>query len=241
MSIVHQTPTPAYPGRRWRARRYPGSRSVCPRFRAELRSDLATLAGVPSSLVEDVELCAGEAFANAVTHSRSQRPGGVVVRMLSTPTVVEDHTTLRLSILDDGPFDPRSLCVPTRCSVRGGADESVGGCCSSTNWPVSGEPSAGPTRAPRGSPARCCGPNSPTPPLPQLPPSPMLPVVFVGVGDEHRHHLHGSAPGAGRTPGPTLQPHPTPPRASRGNTFIDVGNTRAAATVGVFGTYPQGT
>src|SRR5699024_11625013 len=111
----------------------------------------------------------------------------------------------------------------------------------STNWPVSGEPSAGPTRAPRGSPARCCGPNSPTPPLPQLPPSPMLPVVFVGVGDEHRHHLHGSAPGAGRTPGPTLQPHPTPPRASRGNTFIDVGNTSAAATVGVFGTYPQGT
>ena len=126
MSIVHQTPTPAYPGRRWRARRYPGSRSVCPRFRAELRSDLATLAGVPSSLVEDVELCAGEAFANAVTHSRSQRPGGVVVRMLSTPTVVEDHTTLRLSILDDGPFDSRSLCVPARCSARGWEQDESG-------------------------------------------------------------------------------------------------------------------
>src|SRR5699024_3434717 len=129
------------------------------------------------------------------------------------------------------------LSIPARCVCRlgvrrggGSRTNPVGDCCSSTNWPVSGEPSAGPTRAPRGSPARCCGPNSPTPPLPQLPPSPMPPAVFVGVGDEHRHHLHGSAPGAGRTPGPTLQPHPTPPRASRGNTFIDVGNTRAAAT-----------
>src|SRR5699024_11374693 len=60
------------------------------------------------------------------THSRSQRPDGVVVRMLSTPTVVEDHTTLRLSILDDGPFDPRSLCVPTRCSVQGWEQDESG-------------------------------------------------------------------------------------------------------------------
>ena len=118
MSIVPEIPTPAYPGRRWQARHYPGTRSTCTRFRAELRSDLRALAGVPRSLCEDIELCASEAFANSVTHSRSQYPGGTVVRMLSTPIVMGRETTLRLSVIDDGPLDVRPLCPPARSSIE---------------------------------------------------------------------------------------------------------------------------
>ncbi|WP_067602269.1 ATP-binding protein [Nocardiopsis listeri] len=118
MTIVPENPTPAYPGRRWQARHYPGTRSTCTRFRAELRSDLQALAGVPRELREDIELCAGEAFANAVTHSRSQRPGGTVVRLLSTPIVMGRETTLRLSVIDDGPLDARPVCPPVRSSIE---------------------------------------------------------------------------------------------------------------------------
>ncbi|SIO90487.1 hypothetical protein BQ8420_26900 [Nocardiopsis sp. JB363] len=109
---------PAYPGRRWEARHYPETSSTCTRFRADLRSDLHALAGVPLSLREDIELCGSEAFANAVTHSRSQRPGGTVVRLLSTPIVMGRETTLRLSIIDDGPLDTRPMCPPPRRSVE---------------------------------------------------------------------------------------------------------------------------
>ena len=118
MTIVPENPTPAYPGRRWQARHYPGTRSTCSRFRAELRSDLATLAGVPRSLCEDIELCAGEAFANAITHTRSQRPGGSVLRMLSTPIVMGSQTTVRLSVIDDGPLDTRPMRPPVRRTVQ---------------------------------------------------------------------------------------------------------------------------
>ena len=118
VSIVPQIPAPAYPGRRWEARHYPGTPEACPRFRADLRSDLATLAGVPSHLREDVELCASEAFANALTHSRSQRPGGTVVRMLSTPVVMGRETTLRLSVIDDGHLDARPMLSPARRSLE---------------------------------------------------------------------------------------------------------------------------
>ena len=118
MTIVPQNPTPAYPGRRWQARHYPGTRSTCTRFRSELRSDLAALTGVPRSLCEDIELCGSEAFANAATHSRSQHPGGTVVRLLSTPTVMGRETTLRLSVIDDGPLDVRPMCPPARHSIE---------------------------------------------------------------------------------------------------------------------------
>ena len=109
---------PAYPGRRWQARHYPGTPSVCTRFRAELCSDLRSLAGVPRSLRDDIELCGSEAFANAVTHSRSQRPGGTVVRLLCTPLVMGRETTVRLSILDDGPLNSRPMCPPPRRSLE---------------------------------------------------------------------------------------------------------------------------
>ena len=118
MSIVPEIPTPAYPGRRWQARHYPGTRSTCTRFRAELRSDLHALAGVPRSLCEDIELCASEAFANSVTHSRSQRPGGTVVRLLSTPIVIGSQATVRLSVIDDGPLNARPVCPPARSSIE---------------------------------------------------------------------------------------------------------------------------
>ena len=118
MTIVPENPTPAYPGRRWQARHYPGTRSTCPRFRSELRSDLATLAGIPRPLQDDIELCAGEAFANAVTHTRSRRPGGSVMRMLSTPLVMGRETTLRLSVIDDGPLDARPMRPPLRRTVE---------------------------------------------------------------------------------------------------------------------------
>lgn len=118
MSILPQNPAPAYPGRRWEARHYPGTPSICTRFRAELCSDLLSLTGVSRRLRDDIELCASEAFANAVTHSRSQRPGGTVIRMLSTPVVMGRQTTLRLSVIDDGPLDSRPMCPPARRSVE---------------------------------------------------------------------------------------------------------------------------
>ncbi|AFR09476.1 hypothetical protein ACFWZ7_13275 [Nocardiopsis alba] len=52
MSILPQNPTPTCPGRRWEARRYPRTTSICPRFRADLRSDLESLAGVARPLRE---------------------------------------------------------------------------------------------------------------------------------------------------------------------------------------------
>lgn len=105
MPIVHPSPTRAYPGRRWEARRYPGTASTCARFRADLRSDLATLAGIPLQARDGIELCASEAFTNVVAHSRSERPGGTVTvtRMLCTPLVLGSRTTVRLSVIDEGP------------------------------------------------------------------------------------------------------------------------------------------
>ncbi|GHC72374.1 hypothetical protein GCM10007079_05540 [Nocardiopsis terrae] len=117
MSILPQTPTPAYPGRRWEARQYPGVLAASPVFRSDLRLDLASLAGAPSQIRDDVELCASEAFANAVLHSRSHRRGGTVMRLLSTPVVMGHQTTLRLSVLDDGPMDTRPM-VPAQRSVQ---------------------------------------------------------------------------------------------------------------------------
>ncbi|MEV2276539.1 ATP-binding protein [Nocardiopsis sp. NPDC049922] len=108
MAIMPQTPIPAYPGRRWAARTYPGLASMAARLRADLRDDLATLAGITPDLADDITLCASEAFANACDHSRSGHPGGRVMRFLSTPVVTRHETTLRLSLIDDGPKrDPR--------------------------------------------------------------------------------------------------------------------------------------
>ena len=51
-------------------------------MRSHLHRDLA---GFPAELVDDVQLCASELFANAVNHTVSGAPGGQVVRSLSLP------------------------------------------------------------------------------------------------------------------------------------------------------------
>ncbi|GAA3746602.1 ATP-binding protein [Salinactinospora qingdaonensis] len=88
---------------------YPGDLAQTSRVRAELRSDLARLRstqddpiGLPDDLVDTVVLCASEAFANAVEHTRSGEPGGEVLRVLSAPT----PQRLRLVIVDDGAAEP---------------------------------------------------------------------------------------------------------------------------------------
>jgi anti-sigma regulatory factor (Ser/Thr protein kinase) len=83
------------------------------RVRADIREDLADLSGIHGDLVDSAALCASEAFANAVAHSRSGRPGGTVMRILSTPVVTTRETTLRLSLIDDGPVDSRPM-IPSQ-------------------------------------------------------------------------------------------------------------------------------
>lgn len=63
------------------------------------------LAGFPAELVDDVQLCASELFANAVNHTVSGAPGGQVVRSLSLPAA----DRLRLEVTDSGltPHRPR--------------------------------------------------------------------------------------------------------------------------------------
>jgi anti-sigma regulatory factor (Ser/Thr protein kinase) len=85
--------------------------------RADIRADLAELDGIPGDLVASATLCASEAFANAVVHSRSGRPGGTVMRILSTPVVTARETTLRLSVIDDGPVDSRPM-IPAQRTVE---------------------------------------------------------------------------------------------------------------------------
>ncbi len=81
------------------------------RVRAEIRADLAALPHLPAGLVDAVELCASEAFANAVEHTRSGQEGGRVVRSLTRPA----HNRLRLAVVDDGTTDttPRIPCERT--------------------------------------------------------------------------------------------------------------------------------
>lgn len=92
MSIVPQSP-PTEP--RWKARIYPGTLSRMSAVRADVRTDLA---GFDDDLVETVVLCAGEAAANAVEHTRSGEPGGRVLRSLFLP----EPGVLRLVLVDDG-------------------------------------------------------------------------------------------------------------------------------------------
>lgn len=114
MSIVSQTATPAYPGRRWAARLYSGTPARTAQVRVDMREDLAELGGITNDLVDSATLCASEAFANAVAHSRSGLPHGTVMRILSTPVVTTRETTLRLSVIDDGPVDSRPMIPAQR-------------------------------------------------------------------------------------------------------------------------------
>lgn len=92
MSILPQTPPAEL---RWKARIYPGTLSQMSTVRADVRADLA---GFDDDLVETVTLCASEAAANAVEHTRSGDPGGRVLRSLFLPR----PGVLRLVLVDDG-------------------------------------------------------------------------------------------------------------------------------------------
>ncbi|QVQ50172.1 ATP-binding protein [Spiractinospora alimapuensis] len=92
------TAPPGETGNRWRVRVYPGNLSETASVRAHLRSDLASY---DSDLVEKVAMCASEAFANAVEHSRSGEAGGGVLRAMYRTT----EGRVRVVIMDDGTND----------------------------------------------------------------------------------------------------------------------------------------
>ncbi|MEY9212699.1 ATP-binding protein [Thermobifida halotolerans] len=102
MSIMPHTPLPATrTAGAWPCRIYPGDLAHASRVRAEVHADLACLPHLSADLVDAVELCASEAFANAVAHTRSGQAGGRVVRALTRPT----PDRLRLAVVDDGTPD----------------------------------------------------------------------------------------------------------------------------------------
>lgn len=104
MAIVPHIPSPrTTPTRGWPPRIYPGEASQAARVRADLRTDLAGLPGLSEDLTGAIVLCADEAFANAVEHTRSGEPGGRVVRALH----ICAPGRLRLIVVDDGAKDSR--------------------------------------------------------------------------------------------------------------------------------------
>src|SRR5690606_35588003 len=102
---------PPVPLVRWEPRVYPGSLALAGRVRSHVCRDLD---GFPSGLVDDVQLCASELFANAVVHTASGAPGGEVVCSLSLPA----PDRLRLAVTDGGltPHRPR---IPDLARRRG--------------------------------------------------------------------------------------------------------------------------
>lgn len=76
----------------WEYRAYTGGLADLSEVRADLARDLS---GFDPGLVETVQLCASELFANGAKYAR---PGGEVVRTLSMP----DTGTLRLTVSDPG-------------------------------------------------------------------------------------------------------------------------------------------
>ncbi|GAA1085824.1 ATP-binding protein [Nocardiopsis composta] len=88
-------PTAARPLAHWEPRVYPGALECAARLRRDVRTDLA---GFPDRLVADVELCASELFANAVSYTATGAAGGRAVRSLAL--IGTDR--LRLSVTDAG-------------------------------------------------------------------------------------------------------------------------------------------
>ncbi|WP_304455456.1 ATP-binding protein [Nocardiopsis sp. YSL2] len=114
------TAAPAFEGRRWPCRLYPGDLSHTSRFRADLRRDLSELAGLVIDTADDLVLCASELYANAVDHSRSGEPDGHVIRTLTMPTA----DRLRVGVIDDGhrtnsPHPPMLPEIPRTAPLDG--------------------------------------------------------------------------------------------------------------------------
>lgn len=103
-------PIPAFAGRRWSSRIYPGSLTELSGMRHDLRRDLAELSGLTAGTTEDIVLCASELLANAIDHSRSGEPDGHLVRTLTMP----EADLLRLGVTDDGH---RSTGAPSRIEI----------------------------------------------------------------------------------------------------------------------------
>ncbi|WP_017604378.1 ATP-binding protein [Nocardiopsis alkaliphila] len=92
------TPTPAFAGRRWASRAYPGELAQACWVREDLRADLYRVEGLGPDLTDTVILCASEMFSNACAHSRSGQIDGRVIRNLFMP----DARTLYVGMVDDG-------------------------------------------------------------------------------------------------------------------------------------------
>ncbi|TDQ52957.1 anti-sigma regulatory factor (Ser/Thr protein kinase) [Actinorugispora endophytica] len=85
---------------RWEPRIYEGSLKQAAVVRSHVRKDLG---GFAPGLVDDVELCVSELFANAVEYTASGGEGGEVVRRLSLP----EAGLLRVEVADGGFTDTR--------------------------------------------------------------------------------------------------------------------------------------
>ncbi|WP_231640884.1 ATP-binding protein [Nocardiopsis sp. NRRL B-16309] len=83
-----------------------------------LRYRLGALSGLPGEKRHRLRLLAGELFTNAITHSRSGRPGGLV-----TVTVFRLPGRVQVKVTDEGPLGDE---VATPC-VRPCDPERVGG------------------------------------------------------------------------------------------------------------------
>ncbi|GHC83898.1 hypothetical protein GCM10007079_25390 [Nocardiopsis terrae] len=120
------TPTPAFSGRRWPSRVYPGDLVQTAWVRSDLAADLARLADLPRDTTENIVLCASEMFANSCDHSRSgQDPEGRVIRTLHMP----DVATLHLAVIDDGTRASASATrpeIPRQRSVEEWAEAERG-------------------------------------------------------------------------------------------------------------------
>ncbi|RKS06295.1 histidine kinase-like protein [Nocardiopsis sp. Huas11] len=83
-----------------------------------LRYRLGSLSGLPGEKRHLLRLLAGELFTNAITHTRSGRPGGLV-----TVTVFRLPGRAQVKVTDEGPLDDEAA---TPC-VRPRDPERVGG------------------------------------------------------------------------------------------------------------------
>ncbi|WP_420160273.1 ATP-binding protein [Nocardiopsis sp. CNT-189] len=203
-------PTAVRPLAHWEPRAYPGALRHTARLRRDVRADLA---GFPARLVADVELCASELFANAVSYTATGAAGGRAVRALSWAGA----DRLRLSVTDAGgaatrPRVPaylgpewleaessRGLLLVASLSLAWGfrpADAGPGPCPGLTVWADFPAPAAPPPPRP--------------PPAPRTVPGAVRAHRAPRSGRAGTHGQGSGAAGARRAAGPC--PGPRPPR-----------------------------
>ncbi|MFD6951757.1 hypothetical protein A6A08_16570 [Nocardiopsis sp. TSRI0078] len=121
MTVLPQPRRPIDPGRRWTPRTYPASPSAVVRLRADLRADLAQVAGTRGEPTAAVVLCASEMFADTVDHGPPGEGPEEVVCVLSLHHLPEGGRVLRLSMAGQGVADAsaRGPCPPPDSGRRG--------------------------------------------------------------------------------------------------------------------------